>query len=147
MHACNDTQAVVQRSAPGLNERAFQRADAFILRNLGRNFTLADIASAACISRFHFARQFRQRVGCSPMTYVMRLRLERAKEMLARGDQRIADTAAALGFYDQSHFTRTFRRATGVSPRAFSHQCRHAGATGATRILRLPDPAQAHAHP
>ncbi|KAF1724459.1 helix-turn-helix transcriptional regulator [Pseudoxanthomonas japonensis] len=147
MHAGHDTHPAVQRSAPGLNERAFLRADAFILRNLGRNFTLADVAAAACISRFHFARQFRQRVGCSPMAYVMRLRLERAKEMLARGDQRIADTAAALGFYDQSHFTRTFRRATGVSPRAFSYECRHAGTTGATRILRLPDTAQANAHP
>jgi AraC-like DNA-binding protein len=147
MHTGHDTTPVVQRSAPGLNERAFLRADAFILRNLGKNFTLAEVASAACISRFHFARQFRQRVGCSPMAYVMRLRLERAKEMLARGDQRIADTAAALGFYDQSHFTRTFRRAMGVSPRAFSRQCRHAGTTGASRMLRVPDTAQAHAHP
>ena len=147
MHAGHDTHPTVQRSARGLNERAFLRADAFILRNLGRNFTLADVAAAACISRFHFARQFCQRVGCSPMAYVMRLRLERAKEMLARGDQRIADTAAALGFYDQSHFTRTFRRATCVSPRAFSHECRHAGTTGATRILRLSDTAQANAHP
>lgn len=144
MHACHDTDPVVPRRAPGLNERAFLRADAFILRNLGKNFTLAEVASAACVSRFHFARQFRQRVGCSPMAYVMRLRLERAKEMLARGDQRIADTAAALGFYDQSHFTRTFRRVIGVSPRAFSRQCHHAGTTGAVRILHLPDAAQAH---
>jgi AraC family transcriptional regulator len=147
MHACQEFQPSGPRPAAGLNERAFQRADAFILHNLGKNFTLAEVASAACVSRFHFARQFRQRMGCSPMAYVMRLRLERAKEMLARGDQRIADTAAALGFYDQSHFTRTFRRATGVSPRAFSRQCHHAGATGTARTLRLPDAVQAHAHP
>lgn len=135
------------RPAAGLNDRAFRRADAFILHNLGRAFTLTDIASAACVSRFHFARQFRQRTGCSPMAYVMRLRLERAKEMLARGDQRIADTAAALGFYDQSHFTRTFRRATGVSPRAFSRQHHHAGTTLAVRTLAPPQPSYAHAHP
>lgn len=145
MHAFQEFYYSDPRPASGLNERAFQRADAFILRNLGKNVTLAEIASAACISRFHFARQFRQRMGCSPMAYVMRLRLERAKEILARGDQRIADTAAALGFYDQSHFTRTFRRATGVSPRAFSHQFRHAGTTGAARTLRLAEPP--HTHP
>lgn len=104
----------------GLGERALQRTHAYINKHLCENFTLSDLANAACISRFHFARLFRASTGSSPMEYVLKLRMEAAKEMLARGDQKIATTAAALGFFDQSHFTRTFRRMTGVSPRAFS---------------------------
>jgi AraC family transcriptional regulator len=123
MQACQDHPRDL-RNALGLNERAFQRAHAFVVQHLGEPISLADIAAAACISRFHFARMFRARTGYSPMAYVMRLRLERAREMLAREDHCIADTAAALGFYDQSHFTRTFRRAHGVPPRVFQLRSR-----------------------
>ncbi len=70
----------------------------------------------------------------------MRLRLERAREMLAREDGCIADTAAALGFYDQSHFTRTFRRIHGIPPRVF--RLRSRCATASTAHSHLPD-----AHP
>ena len=139
MPASQDFQRAGPRLAAALGERAFQRADAFIARHLGEPLTLADIAAAACISRFHFARLFRARTGYSPMAYVMRLRLERAREMLAREDHCIADTAAALGFYDQSHFTRTFRRAHGIPPRVF--RLRSRGAAPAAHP-RLPD-----AHP
>ena len=117
-----------ERRPPVLDERAFVRATTFVAGRLGEPLSLADIAAAACISRFHFARLFRARTGCSPMAYVMRLRLERAREMLAREEHCIADTAAALGFYDQSHFTRTFRRAHGVPPRVFQIRSRE-GAT------------------
>lgn len=118
------------RLAPhGLNERALERALGYIHDHLCENFALADLAHAACISRFHFARLFRASVGCSPMEYVLKARMEAAKQMLARGDQKIAATAAALGFFDQSHFTRTFRRMIGISPRAFSRLQLQAGAT------------------
>jgi AraC family transcriptional regulator len=123
-----------------LDERAFARAAAFVASHLGEPISLADIAAAACISRFHFARMFRARTGYSPMAYVMRLRLERAREMLAREDHCIADTAAALGFYDQSHFTRSFRRAHGVPPHVFRLHAR-GGAVSAVHP-RAPD-----AHP
>lgn len=110
----------VRLTPHGLSARALERTLAYIHDHLCESFTLADLARAACISRFHFARLFRASVGSSPMEYVLKARMEAAKQMLARGDQKIAATAAALGFFDQSHFTRTFRRITGVSPKAFS---------------------------
>jgi AraC family transcriptional regulator len=109
-------------AARGLSPRALSRAKAYIASHMGESFSLSDLACAACISRFHFARLFRASTGRSPMEYVLNARMEAAKTMLARGDQKIAATAAALGFFDQSHFTRTFRRVTGVSPGAYSRQ-------------------------
>jgi AraC-like DNA-binding protein len=114
------TESLTGLSPHGLSARALERALAYIQEHLCESFTLADLARAACISRFHFARLFRTSIGYSPMEYVLKARMEAAMQMLARGDQKIATTAAALGFFDQSHFTRTFRRMTGVSPRAFS---------------------------
>lgn len=111
----------VQASARGLSPRALARALDYIERHIGDTITLADIASAACISRFHFARLFRVSTGRSPMEFVLAKRIALAQEQLARGPQKISATAASLGFFDQSHFTRTFRRMTGYSPREFCH--------------------------
>ncbi len=108
-------------STRGLSPRALARALDYIDRHIGDTLTLADIAGAACISRFHFARLFRISTGRSPMEFVLAKRIALAKEQLARGPQKISATAASLGFFDQSHFTRTFRRMTGYSPREFCH--------------------------
>lgn len=87
---------------------------------------LEELARTACVSRFHFARMFRARVGTSPMEYVIARRIEMAKERLACADASICTIALDLGFFDQSHFCRTFFRRVGLTPgeyrtRAASH--------------------------
>lgn len=135
------TGAQTQLAPRCLSERALERALRYIHEHLCESFTLTDLARAACISRFHFARLFRASVGSSPMEYVLKARMEAAKQMLVRGDQKIAATAAALGFFDQSHFTRTFRRMTGVSPRAYSRLHLQSGAVETVSCsARTPTP-------
>ena len=56
------------------------------------------------------------------MAFLLRLRIARAQDMLHAGNRRIAEIAAALGFFDQSHFARTFRRLTGQSPREYARR-------------------------
>lgn len=115
-----ENEAAMQpRHARGLNRRALEKAYAYIEDHLGEHFTLEDLAHAACVSRFHFARAFRSSTGYSPMAYLLKSRIERAKEILAYGEQKICETAVSLGFFDQSHFARSFRRQTGFSPREF----------------------------
>ena len=103
----------------GLSPRALQRALAFMDANIGKRLTLAAIANSAAVSRFHFARLFRITTGHSPMEFLVKVRIERSKHLLERGDMSICDVAAALGCCDQSHFTRTFCRLTGMSPREY----------------------------
>jgi AraC family transcriptional regulator len=100
----------------GLSRRNLARACSYMEDNLGTKFTLDELARAVGISRFHFARLFRESTGESPMGYSLRLRIERAKAMLLQSDRRISAIAVTLGFVDQSHFSRTFRRITGISP-------------------------------
>ena len=117
-----DFPRVEIRPPRGLSRRALNRACSFIAENLGERFTLDDLARQAGVSRFHFARLFRVSTGESPMAYLLKSRIERAKQMLLHDDRPVCEIAAALGFCDQSHLTRTFRRMTGQTPREFARQ-------------------------
>jgi len=104
----------------GLSRQVLQRACNHIDRHLGDEMSLSAIARVAGMSRFHFARLFRASTGHSPMAYLLRRRIERAKCLLGRDDLAICEIAASLGFSDQSHFSRTFRKIEGMTPRQFA---------------------------
>jgi len=93
-----------------------RRAQAFIELNLGKRFSLSELATWVGVSRFHFARLFRASTGHSPMQYVVSKRVERGKMLLVRDEYSISRVATLLGFSYQSHFTRTFRRLAGCTP-------------------------------
>src|SRR6266853_438141 len=76
-----------QLSHQGLDRRRLTRVREYIAANLEGDLTIAQLANVACLSRFHFARAFKTAVGQPPHQYVSAHRLERAKEMLMRGDQ------------------------------------------------------------
>jgi AraC family transcriptional regulator len=106
-----------QLSHQGLDRRRLARVREYIDANLeGENLTVARLAKVAALSQFHFARAFKAAVGKSPHQYVSANRLERAKELLRRGDQSLLDIAVALNFSTQANFTRAFRKGTGMTP-------------------------------
>lgn len=104
----------------GLRGAVLQRVVDHIEVNLSQHLSLEELAALAGLSRFHFARQFRVSTGESPMGYVLRARIERARVLLSAPEHgTIAQIAMSLGFSDQSHFTRTFGRFCGITPKAF----------------------------
>ena len=91
----------------------------FIDANLDSTVSLGDLATQVDMSVFHFARSFRQTTGTAPHQFVMRRRIERARELLRNPDPSVADVALRCGFSQQSHFSEVFRRIVGVSPREY----------------------------
>ena len=100
----------------GLDRRRLHRVLDYIEANLEGDLRLDGMASIACLSRYHFARAFRQSVGESPHRYVSARRLERAKALLISGDRSLVDIALSLSFSSQANFTRAFKQATGHAP-------------------------------
>jgi AraC family transcriptional regulator len=92
------------------------RATEYIEAHLGDAITLADIANATRLSRMHFAAQFKAATGLRPHEYVLRRRVERAKELLCRSNLTLVDVALSVGFQTQAHFTTVFRRFVGDTP-------------------------------
>jgi AraC family transcriptional regulator len=113
------TQAKSLVAQEGLDRRRLLRVLDYIEANLEGNLTLDELASIACLSRFHFARAFKAAVGQPPHRYVSAKRLERAKVLLMRGDRPLVDIALALNFSSQANFSRAFRQMTGRAPRQF----------------------------
>lgn len=79
------------------------------------DLSLAELAQAAGLSPFHFARLFQAAHGLPPHAYLNQVRVRRAKALLAT-PMRLAEVAAEVGFADQSHLTRQFKRLTGLTP-------------------------------
>lgn len=84
-----------------------------------RNLSLAEIASVAHLSPFHFSRAFKSVTGTAPHRFVVERRVDRAKALLTDPDISLAEIAAAVGFANQAHFSTMFRRLTGMSPRQY----------------------------
>ena len=89
-------------------------------QELASDLSLNQLALAANVSPFHFARLFKNTTGMAPHKFVLRLRLERAKRLIASGQLPLTEIALAVGFFDQAHFTNVFRRAFGMTPKAFA---------------------------
>jgi AraC family transcriptional regulator len=104
-----------------LHPRRLSRVLEYIHAHLGDSLDIGGMATAANLSRFHFARAFKASTGQSPYQYVSAQRLARAKVMLAQ-NQPLAQIALALNFSSQANFTRAFRREFGITPGRYREQ-------------------------
>jgi AraC family transcriptional regulator len=73
--------------------------------------TLRAMADAACLSEYHFARMFKLSFACSPHAWVMRRRLELARELLAAGHVSACEVARRCGYAHLSHLNSALKRA------------------------------------
>ena len=84
--------------------------------------TLIEMAQSVELSPAHFSRMFRKSTGETPHQFVLRQRVERAKDMLREGEMRVLDVAVACGFKTQQHFARVFRQTFGASPTEYRRE-------------------------
>ncbi len=104
-----------------LDPRRLSRVLEYVHAHLGDELDIRGMASAASLSRFHFARAFKASTEQTPYQYVSAKGLAQAKVLLAR-NQPIAEIALALNFSSQANFTRAFRREFGITPGQYREQ-------------------------
>ena len=98
--------------------KKLKRAEEFMRANLGSEMSLQDIADAAEMSLFHFAKSFKQATGHSPHQYLTAQRLCQARTLLHDATLSIGEIADAVGF-THSYFTAIFARHIGMTPSKF----------------------------
>lgn len=87
--------------------------------NLERKVSLRELADAAKLSESRLSHLFKSQTEMSPGAYLMRLRMEKARQLLATSLLSIKQVMAMAGYYNKSHFTHHFRKAFHLSPSAY----------------------------
>jgi AraC-like DNA-binding protein len=105
-------------------QQLVRRALVYIHEHYGKPITRKNIAHQVHVSEDHLTRSFGRVLNMSPMTYLTRFRISRAKNLLDREEATIADVAAAVGFTSQFHFSDVFKKETGVSPSLYRRRVR-----------------------
>lgn len=103
----------------GLPAARLRRVLDHVEAHLSEDNSLRGLAALAGLSPRHFAAFFRQSTGLLPHQYVLRRRIDRAKELLPDPRPSTAEVSYALGFPSQAHFTTMFRKLTGTTPQAY----------------------------
>ena len=106
----------------GLSPARLRRVTELVFGKVEDELTLQEMAESAGLSMAHFSQMFRRSTGESPHQFVLRHRVERAKEMLRAAEARVLDVAVACGFKTQQHFARVFRRVCGASPTEYREE-------------------------
>jgi len=103
----------------GLPRARLNRVMEYIEANLDGKITLTALAETAGMSAHYFTELFKQSVNVPPQQYVLRRRIERARNLLNNPRVTVLEAAVRCGFSDQSHFTKIFRRIVGVTPTGY----------------------------
>jgi AraC-like DNA-binding protein len=103
---------------PGWEQPAINRTKEYLQAYYAEEVSLQELARLANLSPSHFSSVFRQVVGLPPHAYQTKLRLARAKTLLAQGYD-VGYVASETGFFDQSHFTKQFKRHYQVTPGSY----------------------------
>ncbi len=88
-------------------------------RHFGEKIDLDQMAGQSGYSRFHFSKIFKRLTSQSPIQYLLRVRLEKACELLENPLLSVQEISGRCGFVSLNHFTKTFVKAHGMPPRSF----------------------------
>ncbi|MNJ47997.1 HTH-type transcriptional activator Btr [compost metagenome] len=104
------------------DSRLVQDIKRYIDQNYHKEITLQHIADCFFISRENVSRKFKQVTNENLIDYLTRLRIDKAKMLLADSDLRITQVAELVGFQDEKYFSRVFKKVTGQTSREFRKQ-------------------------
>ena len=91
-------------------------AVSYVARNYPEKLRLATAAGLCDLSPFQFSRNFKKEHGFTFRDFVVRVRIQRAAELMKYSSASVTEAAFVVGFNDLSYFARMFRRQLGVSP-------------------------------
>ena len=133
-HLCLFLDALIQTSSTRREPRETQLRDFYIQEaisymelNYQRELTVEEIAGACQLNRSYFSKLFKEKKGCPPQEYLIRLRLAKAADLMKNTTVSIGDISASCGYPNQLHFSRAFKQRYGASPREWRAQNRISG--------------------
>ena len=113
--ACSDSQP----EENSLSNTRFLQMMAYINEHYTQDISLTQMGEELHLNNNYLSQIFKRETGITFSKYIVNLRIEKAKELLATGNYSIGKTAQEVGFNDYFYFLKTFKRITGMTPRQY----------------------------
>lgn len=105
------------------SDRIVQQAIHYLSTQYAEPITIEMMAESLGYNRAYLSRLFKRHTKVTPVTFLLKLRVDKARQLLReRLELTIEQIAASVGFYDPLYFSKQFRRLYGVSPSEYRNQ-------------------------
>lgn len=102
-----------------IQDNEIRKAVELMHSDVSKSWTLDSLAKQVGLSRAGFALRFKNRMGDTPLHYLMTLRIQHAIELLTTTKQNIESIALSVGYQDAFSFSKVFKKITGLPPRKY----------------------------
>lgn len=94
----------------------------YIQQNIKKKLSVPEIASYLHLHPSYLSKLFQEQMGCSIHTYILKQKMEEAKNLLRFTDYPCRVIASSLSFSSQSHFIQLFQKYTNMTPKQYRNQ-------------------------
>ena len=119
-----DSPTKVDAGEGGMSPWQIRRVRSHVEEHLHEPLPVSQLSSSVSLSSSYFSRAFKLSFGCSPHTYILRRRIERAKDLIRGSDEPLVQVALECGLSDQAHLSRVFRLQVGWTPSGWRRNIR-----------------------
>ncbi len=109
LHAATNPQTADQNSP-------LSYVISYIRANISEKIQVEDLSEKACMSRTSFYRAFKREFNLSPLDFILKEKIKKAKSLLSDSKASISEVCYQLGFSDLNYFGRQFKKSEGISP-------------------------------
>ena len=99
--------------------------EALMRNNLHQELNLDTLAHYAQLSKFHFAKKFKELTDTAPIQHFINMKMQHACNLLDNHTMSIKEIAASLGYADPYYFSRLFKKTIGMSPKQYRDSHHH----------------------
>ncbi len=114
-HTDNNTIEKMNRRETGARLNILKVVE-YLHDNFNQDFTNEELLNIANLSPYYFIRLFKKETGKTPQQYLVELKIDKAKELLAFSNYSVTEICFLCGFSEHSHFSKVFKKLTGLTP-------------------------------
>lgn len=115
----------------------FRKVQNVMEEHLNKGIQVTDLASTCNMSESHFSRIFKNTTGLSPMQFFIRLRMEKAQQLLRETVLSVIVVGAEVGYANAGHFSQVFKKETGQTPSDYRRAADSGKSSFFSRIAKL----------
>ena len=113
--------SLAKSSALPIKNETVADAVKYISRHYNDDLSIEFLSQRAFLNANYFSKLFTSNVGITPQQFIIRTRMEKAKELLTFSELNVGEISLAVGFSDSLYFSRAFKKYTGVSPSEYKN--------------------------